>query len=131
MPNPHILAADLPGVLDGVVLPIEQLSVVDGKGWLPGVSLGTTTDGIDRNTYYWTALYGLASWSTGRDFSIRLDLTRPEVQHHLALTWGPRNDGRKRVGCLTCKDHWLSLLGNPEAIAAECRAVAAHAKETT
>jgi len=129
---------ELPGVLEDVVLPIEYGWDTENNGrapprWLVGIWNGRKLD--------WPApQVGIQSGAQGDcPLLFRLDLLRPEVQHHLALTWGPRVDGRlfisgmseraRRMAGARTRDRWFSLLNNPKALAAECRAVVAVMKE--
>jgi len=148
MSDHHLLASDLPGVLEGWCGPVL---LRDSHG---------TEEGHIENGRCWTVENGRNAclWYTEHpEVSVRLDLARPEIQHHICLTWGPRVDERWRMElgrfgmvylsgmCGTCcttpldyksttmdrddymqeriRAHWLSLLGNPAAIAVECRAV--------
>ena len=147
MTDRYINAAELHGVLDGVVLPCAAVigDTVEEAIW----------DEDEARHEDWGATCHIDD-----PRHIRLDTHRPEVQHHLCLTWGPRVDGRWKIvnscdhknrahfefrsgpmsarmsvpGVLTpsCaatameeskRAHWLSLLNNPTALAAECRAV--------
>ena len=103
-PNRYLLVSELPGVLEGWYGPVEVLYFVDPEGnsiereWMPAVVL----NGEKRSA----AL--IEHPCLCRDFPpecIRLDLHRPEVQHHLCLTWAPKMDAKLDRWRIEMKKH--------------------------
>ena len=116
----YLLAAEAPDVLTGWCGPVE-LHYADG--WYPEMCLPDGCVTQDSGDYPPCEI---------EPEHIRLDLEREEVQWLICLRWGPAHDRRGAHAwgdTGICEMHWLSLLGHPDRIVAEVRAVLADLEE--
>ena len=100
----YLNAAGLPGVLTDVPLRCEHRKACwSGDDWYDAVYC----DGA--------LLHENGDVSDPADYLIRLDTHRPEVAHHLCLTWGPLVDGRWHAHYDKENEDWVVVGVDPDA----------------